>query len=228
MKNRANIALRVVFVLLAAIGIVVMIYGWNMLSSYRRYYDNVRSHEAIRLAVDLATLGEYRGIFKQKFITEHGKQLRLIVEPPFSTSEEMAGALSGLCAHIEIRKPNGIVCRTEDVEADSFYDSDWIVGCEGYAEIPDHTLFLFYDLAEAEFDNCDFVFTVIEPAEGLRGRRQTFISTNVYCRTASDLPPIYAKIIMVVGGLLLGVPLLIVVAFVVITTKTFACNKIAD
>jgi len=221
MKKKGYIVRLVVFTLLAAVGIFTTIAG---LAALRDYHDR-RSYEAISLVVDFSMRGEYRGIFKQKFIPEHGQQLRLIVEPPFGTTEEIAVALRGLRGHFEIRRPDGNIARREEVVPENFvelYKGSVIReknvalpespdeayklgfgGCCGYEAMPAYTPFLFYDFAGLRFDSYDFVFSVDEPADGMKGRSQTLVSKNVYCRTVWGFLQALGVMMVIVGCLFL-------------------------
>lgn len=63
---------------------------------------------------------------------------------------------------------------------------DRLGGCHGFAEMSPHTLFFKlpkYDAYNIDWKEHDFILTVESPATGMRGRKQTLVSKNVYCRT---------------------------------------------
>jgi hypothetical protein len=220
MKKTGYIVRLVIFALLVVVGVFLMKEGLNEL---RRCRD-IRSHEAMNLIVDFSVQGEYRGIFKQRFIREHGKQLRLMVEPPFDSSEEIAVSLGGLRGYFEIRDQDGSVVRREEVVPESFVElhkgsiirekdidfpkssnETYKLGfeCCGYEAMDAYTPYLFYDFAKLGFDSYDFVFSVVEPAAGMKGRSQRLVSKNAYCTTVWGFLQAVSVVVLTVGSLFL-------------------------
>lgn len=62
-------------------GIVFVIPDFIKTDFYTERYQKIRKSEAVKIPVDLSKKGGCSGIFKQRFATEHGKQLRILTEP---------------------------------------------------------------------------------------------------------------------------------------------------
>ncbi|MBN2377144.1 MAG: hypothetical protein JXD22_12130 [Sedimentisphaerales bacterium] len=204
MKKLFLIIRLIVFVLLFGIGGLGVYLGVDLLRHYGWSCGKIRDYEAVCLPVDLSVAKEYRGIFKQKYIPDHGKQLRLEVDPSFDSREEMVAAIGGVEVRILITKPGGEVVLDEQVKFDGSQFWDVADGgvCGGYAEIAANTPCLLYDLSGAGYEGCEFLLEVKQPSEGMAGYQQVLVSKNVYCRTAVELSTGLGKVFVVVGGVL--------------------------
>ncbi len=163
------------------------------------------AEESLRLEVDLSSPGVYRGKLQQQSVPEHGQQLRLIVDPPFASSDEARKLLAGLVGSVEIRRPDGKVCAHREFRAKEFpfqfsrAPIEDLGSCRGFAEIPPQVPYLFFDLSAAGLDACDFTLEVIKGPAAMKGRSQTIIGKTVWCTTTSDSPKWLGGLVIAAG-----------------------------
>ncbi len=201
----SGVIVRAILCIVSAVaGVLGLLVGWAGFS----LYIDIKNAESVRLPIDLSKPGEYRGRFRRRFITEHGEQLRVEVNPGFESQEEMLAALEGFAGRLTIAKADGDAIHQEDVTARTFSEARF-PGCGGHAPMPLHTPFLICKPETRTFEECTITLTVAEPAAGMQRIEQQLVSKCVFCRTAEGLKKLFHGAFGIVGGALVMVSLLL-------------------
>lgn len=179
-RSVGKVALYIIFLVLLAGGSFGTYIGYYFV----RLYHNAINYEAARMPIDLATQGEYTCAFNQKYLATYGKQFRFIVNPSFSSEEQMHGALKDLKTHILIINAAGEKILDEDITLQNFLEDD-SPDCRWYIPMQDFTPYVFFREFDAIGKNSRLKLTVISPAILLKGKTQQLVVKNVLCRTES-------------------------------------------
>ena len=180
-----------VAVLLAAVGCLCLVEAYKV----RRAWHRTAAAVPASFPVNLAETGSYSGTFSPTHPRGFTLQIRLKVDPPFSSHRKAEQALTGLQARLTIGKPDSETGLSQTLSGDRVRASS-----------PSHSRLrepipgpYFPSYGRGPKRETRAVLAVEEPATGLEGREQRLVIRYALCGEETGLWPLT---IAVFGGLL--------------------------